>query len=294
MKLTPLKVALWAVVSLSALIIVLGVLFYKNALIALGAWSNSNKMSIFLKIDVDSTQKNELLKKIKGFADVSDARIVDRNEAGRSFEKTVKEYAAGLITNDEMLDLIPESVEVELDAKLSLSERSRRFGEIAQTLKDDTAIDDVSYSSTWLEKFERINNFLKSAGLFAFSVLLISMSSLSSLMARVFIDDSKPEIEVYTMLGATRWSVYLMFLKDIVIFQVLSIATAFAGAYVVFILLLRSISTYQISKLVSANFQFLNSSDVALLAAVILVAMSVLSFFTVTASINRINQISND
>ncbi|MEQ1722045.1 MAG: permease-like cell division protein FtsX [Pseudobdellovibrio sp.] len=218
MKMNPLKLSLFVIITLSICMIISGLLFYKNFVGFLGAWNQSNKMNIYLKIDTSEAERNKIIDLLKQKSNVVSADLVDRNQAGLSFQSSLKEFSSGLVTLDELVDLIPESIEVDLEPMLSLKERDDVFTALANEFRPNTAIEDINYGATWIKKFEKIDRIMRSVGIFAFLIFLLAISYLVALMVRVYIDDSKQEIEVYSLIGATRWSIYQLFLKDIFIF----------------------------------------------------------------------------
>ncbi|MGZ3690609.1 MAG: cell division protein FtsX [Pseudobdellovibrio sp.] len=294
MKLNSLKVALFFITTLSILAILVGFLVYKNTLISLGVWNDSNKMLVFLKTDTDEKQKNSLIEEIKALPPVSSVNVVDRATAGSQFQKSLKEYSNGLITNDELIDLIPETLEIDLESNLGLKERKNIFDGIAEKLKKNEAIDELSYSSNWIEKFEQIDKFVRSAGLFVFVILTALMSYLVSLMMRVYIDDSKSEIEVYNLLGATRWSIYKLYFKDLIVFVSFSLGVALVFSFVLFSYFKNFLSESGLSKLISDNMVYLKPTELAALLIVLLLVIFSHSFVTISSSVNKLNQINND
>jgi cell division protein FtsX len=137
--------------------IISGFLFYKNFIGFLGAWNQSNKMNIYLKIDTPELETNKIIDLLKQKSNVVSVKLVDRNEAGLSFQNSLKEFSSGLVTLDELVDLIPESIEVDLKPTLSLKERDDAFAALAEELKSNLAIEDVNYGATWIKKFEKID-----------------------------------------------------------------------------------------------------------------------------------------
>lgn len=294
MKFNSLKVALFFITCLSILILISGFLVYKNSLIALGAWNNANKMLIFLKTDTLEKQRDELRQKIQAMDKVKSVTLIDRKQAGESFQKSLNEYANSLLTNDEMLDLVPETLEVDLIPELNLSERQTMFQRLSSVLKDEPAIEEVSYSATWLQKFEKIDRFLRSAGLIVFLMTTLLVSYLISLMIRVYIDDTKSEIEVYNLLGATRWSIYKLYLYDLAQFLALSLIVAMSLSAVFFNYAKTALAQSGLSKMVSENLIFLNFREGGILLAVLVASILTHCFFTITSSVNKLNQINND
>ena len=249
---------------------------------------------VFLKIDAAEDEKAALIQSIKSEASVISVEETDREKAGLEFQKSLKEYSAGLVTTDELIDLIPETLEVDVDKSLSLEQRAVAFQELDGRIRVLPGVDDVSYSATWLTKFERIDKLARSAGLFIFLLVLIIISYLVALMIRAYIDDSKQEIEIYNLLGATRWSLYKLFLKDIFIFLIGSLATSIGALYVVFNYLKAHLNSAGLSQLIVSNLNFLTISEIAVLSAILFAFIYFNSFLTITSSVNRLNQISND
>jgi cell division protein FtsX len=262
--------------------------------LALGAWNNANKMLIFLNTDTPETKREELIQKIRTFDKIKSVYLVDRNTAGASFQSSLKEYANSLLTNDEMIDLIPETIEVDLIPELTLSERQAAFQQLADNLKGNESIEDLSYSASWLQKFEKIDRFLRSAGMSVFLITTLLVSYLISLMIRVYIDDSKSEIEVYNLLGATHWSIYKLYLKDLFQFLFFSLVTSVALSALFFSYAKKELSQSGLSKIVSDNLNFLNFKEAVILLFVLSASIFIHCFFTITSSVNKLNQINND
>lgn len=271
-----------------------GYLIYKNLINTLGVWNKANKMTVFLKVDASAEEKNSLLEKIKSLSNVTSAAVTDRDKAGRDFQKSLKEYSSGLVTTDELVDLIPETIEIEVDRSLDPDARTAAFSGLESALRGESAVDEVSYSATLLQKFEGLHKFVRSTGLFVFLLLLLLLSYLVALMVRAYIDDSKQEVEIYNMLGATRWSLYRLFLGNIVVFLATSLLLSFIALFAMFTYFKSHVGQAGLSQLLVDNLVFLSPGEIAVMALSFFIFIYVNSFFTVTSSINRLNQISND
>jgi cell division transport system permease protein len=294
MKMKPLKLSLFVIITLSICMIISGFLFYKNFIGFLGAWNQSNKMNIYLKIDTPELETNKIIDLLKQKSNVVSVKLVDRNEAGLSFQNSLKEFSSGLVTLDELVDLIPESIEVDLKPTLSLKERDDAFAALAEELKSNLAIEDVNYGATWIKKFEKIDRIIRSLGFLAFLVLLLTISYLVALMVRVYIDDSKQEIEVYSLIGATRWSIYQIFLKDIFIFLAASLVTSFVILFLMFNYVKEKLSVSGLSATFTQNLNFLSFNESTFVIFMLFIFIYANCFFTIRSSVNRLNQISND
>ena len=271
-----------------------GYLIYKNLVNTLGVWNRANKMTVYLNVDASDEDKAQLLQKINALPNVSSVVETDRQKAGLEFQKSLKEYSSGLVTTDELVDLIPETLEVEVDKSLDSDKRNESFANIDSALREHPAVEEVSYSSTWLKKFERLHKFVRSSGLFVFLLILLLLSYLVALMIRAYIDESRQEIEIYNMLGATRWTLYKLFLGSIVYFLAFSLLISFVSLFGLFSYFKGHLGQAGLSQLLVDNLIFLSPVEIVAMAVSIFGLVYLNSFFTVTASINRLNQISND
>jgi len=208
MRWSSLKVSLLVVLSFSMVMVLISFMFYKNINILLGFWEDEAKLSIYLKVDTTDEEKNDVVKRLQTDRDISDIKVVTRNEAAADFKKILGEYSNGLISVDEITDLIPESIVVTLNNNLSSKEKNEKFAYIKRDLILNPAIEEISYGTEWIKQFSKFDRALKFFGFLLFTVLSISVLFISALMARSLVEESKTEIEVLSLIGATRWFIY--------------------------------------------------------------------------------------
>lgn len=294
MKVAPLKLSIFVVITVSILMIVSGLLFYKNLIGLLGAWNQSSKMSVFLKVDTTAEDKERIISFLKATPTVENVALIDRTQAGTAFRNSLKEFSSGLMTEDEMIDLIPETLEVDLKSSTGLNQREAAFTEIAGGLRQHVQVEEVSYSASWLRKFELLDNIFRTTGFMVFLIVLSSISYLVALMVRVYIEDSKQEIEIYSLLGVTRWSVYKLFLKDVFIFLTASLVTSFALLFLSFQIIKTKFAASGLSVMISENLRFLSFPEALFVTAALFVFIYLNSFLTIQTTVTKLNQLSND
>ena len=73
MKMKPLKLSLFVIITLSICMIMSGLLVYKNFVGFLGAWNQSNKMNIYLKVDTPEAERNKIIDLLKEKSNVVSA-----------------------------------------------------------------------------------------------------------------------------------------------------------------------------------------------------------------------------
>lgn len=298
MKISTLKTSLFFVITLSILILISGLLLYKNLVGVMTAWNQANRMTIYLKIDSSQSEREKLATWLRQQNDVTSVEYISREQAAVSFRESLKEFSAGLLSEDDFYDLIPETLEVDLSADLNLSEREAAFAALKDNLLKSgaqvAAVDEVHYGADNMKKFERLDRVVRSVGVSVFFIVLISISYLIALMVRVFIEDSKQEIEVYSLLGATRWSIYRLFLRDIFVFLSSSLFLSFTLLFFIFIFIRERLSSSDLASLWSDSLRFLSFGESATVAGLLFVFIYCSSFLTIRNSVSRLTQLSSE
>lgn len=250
-------------------LILMSFLFYKNLNIILGFWDKDNRMSIYLRVDANDSDKANVLSLLKSKSDVvTDIQFVDRTMASNDFKKMFGEYSAGMISVDEMIDLVPESFTAKLTAAAS---EKNIFAELKSSLLADPFVEDISYGGEWLSKFSKLDRILKFLGLTLTLALSLSVTLISALMVRSLVDESKNEIEVLSLIGATRWLIYRKYLKQFLFFFSLSLLLSVLLSYLVFFVFKNNFLTGQGFNYVAASLQFLSFLETAGVLAILFV-----------------------
>lgn len=298
MKVSTLKTSLFFVITLSILILISGLLFYKNMVGIMTAWNQANRMTVYLKIDSSQSDREKLVTWLRKQNNVESVDYVSREVAAASFRESLKEFSTGLLSEDDFYDLIPETIEIDLKSSLNLSEREAGFAalktELQKSADQAVAVDEVHYGADNMKKFERLDQLLRSVGAFIFLIVLSSISYLIALMVRVFIEDSKQEIEVYSLLGATRWSIYRLFLRDIFVFLASSLFVSYTLLFFIFIFIRERLAASDLASLWSESLRFLSFSESATVATLLFVFIYLSSFITIRNSVTRLTQLTNE
>lgn len=273
MRWSSLKLSLLVVLTFSMVLILMSFLFYKNLNILLGFWDKENRVSIYLKIDANESDKQAVLDLLKTKTDeISDIQFVDRTVASTDFKKMFGEYSAGMVSVDEMIDLVPESFTAKLTS--AASEKSS-FDNLKASLLINPFIEDVSYGGEWLTKFSKLDRSLKFLGLTLTLVLSLSVTLISALMVRSLVDESRGEIEVLSLIGATRWLIYGKYLRQFLYFFSLSLVFGVLLSYLIFYFFKNRFLMGQGFHFVASSLQFLTPVEIlAVLLALFIFVMS--------------------
>jgi cell division transport system permease protein len=294
MKWSVLKLALLFVLSLSQILLLTFFLSYKNLNLILGSWSESSNLSVYLKTDASDEDKIKISSFLKENQQIETAEIITRDQSAKEFQNSLGEYAAGLLSDDELLYLVPESIEIKPVKSLSLESKIDLFQNVSLALKNFSGVEEVVFGADWLNRFSKADHILKSLGLVCFLTLFISMSFLAALMVRVLIEDSKSEIEVYNLLGATRWSIYRIFLKDLYLTIFLSLVLTFSFLYLIFNFVKNIYLKKEMFSFLSEKLVFLSLKEVVVFSVVVFCFIFFSSMLSLSASLKKVNHLTYD
>ncbi|MDR7418543.1 MAG: permease-like cell division protein FtsX [Armatimonadota bacterium] len=149
----------------------------------------------FLRRDLGAAQQQRLRGSVEGLSGVRSAEIVTRAEALRRLQRTFRSMAS----INELLpsNPLPDSIEVRVaDA--------REVKAVAEALRRLPGVDEVAYGGTVVERLVAFTRAVRLggvavAGLLAAAALLIIVNTI-----RLTIAARRQEIEIMTLVGATR------------------------------------------------------------------------------------------
>lgn len=294
MRWTPLKLSLLVVLSFSMSLILVSFLFYKNINILLGFWGKESKITFYLKADATDTDKTKILDLLKADSQLENIQLVDRTAAAADFKKMFGEYSSGIISVDEMIDLIPESYTAVLQSRFSADEKKNQLGRIKQQFSAEPFVEEVSYGGEWLNRFSKFDRALKIFGLTLSLVLSLTVCFISALMVRSLVDDSKSEIEVFSLLGATRWVIYQKYLKQFLFFFGLSVIVSLALTFAVYYIIKNRFLVNQGFQFIADNIRFLNASESAAPLAILFLFVMLGASLSLRSTIQRLSLFSHD
>lgn len=289
MRWSSLKVSLLMVLSFSMVMVLISFMFYKNINILLGFWEDEAKLSIYLKVDTTDEEKTAVINRLKTDTDIANIEVVSRNEAAADFKKILGEYSNGLISVDEITDLIPESIVVTLNSSMSSAEKTAKFAYIKRDLILNEAVEEISYGTEWIKQFSKFDRALKFFGLLLFSVLSISVLFISALMARSLVEESKTEIEVLSLIGATRWFIYKNNLLPFLYIFGLSAVVSTAVTFATYFYFKHRFFIAQGFSFLSDNIRFLDATEVLTLVFLLFLFVLCGAVLSLKSAIQRLS-----
>ncbi|HWU41903.1 MAG TPA: FtsX-like permease family protein, partial [Bdellovibrio sp.] len=144
----------------------------------------------------------------------SEISYVNQEKALGDFRAQLASYAPDLSHDDELLKLIPASLQVRLANNISAEEQMPTLQNLAQGLRSKEGVDDVSYGQDWIEKYSALVAALQiTMQLLGIITLAASLFVMSNAI-RASVQSRRDEIVVLEMIGATSSMIRRPYLKE--------------------------------------------------------------------------------
>jgi cell division transport system permease protein len=164
----------------------------------LKGWSDEFKMFAYLGDDVTPPRLDSIRALIRSYPEVKDVRYVSKEDAWKSFEKSLGSQSG--ILDGLSPKILPASLEIEIGSPAG---DRQVVVALAQKLKGIAGIQEVEYPESWLEKIRLLRagiewfKWILGSFLFLVSFLIVASTIKLAIMAR------RDEIEIMQLVGAT-------------------------------------------------------------------------------------------
>ncbi len=224
-------VSLLSVITIAVSLLTLGafLLLYQNLRASAATWGGDVQVVAYLAEGMAPDEVNRLLESISGLPEVSAVKYVSREDALARFRRDLGGQAGvleGLSRNP-----LPASLEVTLreggagpTAVRTVAGRVRGIG----------GVEDVQYGEEWIAQYGAFMNFLRILGLLLGGFLLAGSSLVVANTIRLAVYARREELEILSLVGASKPFVRIPFLIEGVLQGILGGALALAilyGAY---------------------------------------------------------------
>lgn len=205
----------------------------KNLRAILTQWGDEAQMTVYLKSS-DVKVKEEIEGRLRQHQVVDEVRFVSAEMALKDFQKDMKSYAPEALQSEELVELIPSSLEVRLKSSVPVTERYIELNQLAEIVKTYEGVEDVSFGQDWLEKFSGIVNFAERS--LEALIIILSLASIFviSNVIRASIYSKKEEIVVLEMFGATPSMIRRPFVIEGTVISFIASLTAMFFCYLIY------------------------------------------------------------
>ena len=199
-------------ITLALLIVSLFLLIFVNLEGAVENWSERVQVTVYFDRDLASNELTMFREKISALPGVSRVNFVSRAEA-------LKRFKSRLRGQETLLEGVrPEVLPVSFEIALKRSHRDTASVEnFVTVLKRIPGITEVQYGEEWVRRFNSFLNFMRLIGALLGGFLVIAVIFIVSNTIKLTIYSRRDELEVMSLVGATRFFIKAPFLIEGVI-----------------------------------------------------------------------------
>jgi len=199
-------------ITLALLIVSLFLLVFVNLESAAENWSERVQVTVYFDKDLSGQEQSAFREKISALAGVSRVSYVSRDEALKRFKNRLKGQET--LLDGVRSEVLPTSFEITL--KRSYRETAS-VEEFVTKLKKIPGITEVQYGEEWVRRFNSFLNFIRLLGALLGGFLVIAVVFIVSNTIKLTIYSRRDELEVMSLVGATRFFISAPFLLEGVI-----------------------------------------------------------------------------
>ncbi|MBX3039850.1 MAG: ABC transporter permease [Bdellovibrionaceae bacterium] len=235
-----------------------------NLVNVLSYWGEEIQITAYLSAEMAPTQIDALKERIKSDSRVDKVELISQEEALEDFRGQMASYAPDLAKDQELLSLIPSSLQISLAGRLGEPATSEQIEDVAKELRGYEGIEEVRYGQEWVQKYGAFLTLIR-RGLFVLGVIV----ALAALLVvgnavRASVESRRSEVEVLELVGATSWMIRRPFLVEGASLGFLSICSALIVSSVGFLFMKNLFKTELQFFQLSSHLEFLGPLQIAI------------------------------
>jgi cell division transport system permease protein len=203
------------IVLIASFTVVAGVLTLNhNLLRILTLWGESMQVSVYLDENVNDKQILALQEFLKGQEKVTDAKLIDKDQALDLFREQMASYAPDILSDKDLRKFIPASLQFGINKAVAAQNQLEVMQELAASLKAMSGVEDVSYGQDWVRSYSAVTQTIQWAGHFFVLIILTAAAFVTANSIHNSISQRRNEVEVLELIGATSNYIRLPFLVE--------------------------------------------------------------------------------
>ncbi|MDD2897113.1 MAG: permease-like cell division protein FtsX [Desulfuromonadaceae bacterium] len=196
-------------ITLALLIVSLFLLVFVNLESAADNWSERVQVTVYFDKELTSQEQSGFREKISALSGISKVSYVTREEALKRFKNRLRGQET--LLDGVGADVLPTSFEIALKS----SHRDTASVEaVVSALKRIPGISEVQYGEEWVRRFNSFLNLMRLLGALLGGFLVITVIFIVSNTIKLTIYSRRDELEVMSLVGATRFFIKAPFLLE--------------------------------------------------------------------------------
>ncbi|MDA8413276.1 MAG: permease-like cell division protein FtsX [Desulfobacteraceae bacterium] len=196
-------------ITLALLIVALFLLIFVNLESAADTWSERVQVTAYFDHELAQQEQTALRGKISAIPGTAKVTYVSRDEALKRFKSRLRGQET--LLEGVRSEVLPTSIEIAL--KKSYRDSGMIEAYVA-SLKRISGISEVQYGEEWVQRFNTFLNFMRLVGALLGGFLVIAVLFIVSNTIKLTIYARRDELEVMSLVGATRFFIKAPFLIE--------------------------------------------------------------------------------
>jgi cell division transport system permease protein len=196
-------------ITLALLIVSLFLLVFVNLETAAENWSERVQVTVYFDKELSPQDQSAFRGKIAALSGVSRVSYVTREEALKRFKSRLRGQET--LLEGVRAEVLPTSFEIALKRSHRDTVAVENF---VTTLKRIPGITEVQYGEEWVRRFNSFLNFMRLLGVLLGGFLVIAVIFIVSNTIKLTIYSRRDELEVMSLVGATRFFIKAPFLLE--------------------------------------------------------------------------------
>ena len=196
-------------ISLALLIVSLFLLVFVNLESAADNWSERVQVTVYFDHELTAQEQTALRGKISAIPGTAMVGYVSRDEALKRFKNRLRGQET--LLDGVRPEVLPTSIEIALKRSYRDTQGVESY---VTTLKRIPGISEVQYGEEWVRRFNTFLNFMRMLGALLGAFLVVAVLFIVSNTIKLTIYARRDELEVMSLVGATRFFIKAPFLIE--------------------------------------------------------------------------------
>jgi cell division transport system permease protein len=196
-------------ITLALLIVSLFLLVFVNLESAVENWSERVQVTVYFDKELTGQEQSAFRTKITALSGVSRISYVSRDEALKRFKSRLRGQET--LLEGVRSEILPTSFEIALKSAHRETDLVESF---VSRLKQIPGITEVQYGEEWVRRFNSFLDFMRLLGALLGGFLVIAVIFIVSNTIKLTIYSRRDELEVMSLVGATRFFITAPFLLE--------------------------------------------------------------------------------
>ena len=196
-------------ITLALLIVSLFLLVFVNLESAAENWSERVQVTVYFDRELPAQEQAAFRNKIQGLTGAARIHYVSRDEAFKRFKSRL--HGQETLLEGVHPEILPTSLEITLRRSSRDTQEVETF---VTALRRIPGINEIQYGEEWVRRFNTFLNFMRLMGALLGSFLVVAVLFIVSNTIKLTIYSRRDELEVMSLVGATRFFIKAPFLIE--------------------------------------------------------------------------------